>query len=162
MTVRCPWEAAAPAFAFLSPLAVWCTLNCRVRIRPFSTIQHKPSTKPTMHTHLIFVCSWWRCERVGACSCNCGASGHTVASLDGFTSTRIPYLHSCFRRGKCAFWASPWAIRCCFEYSFDLQIGKIKSPYIEISLYTFIFTQFSGILLNNILNNILHLNQIWT
>jgi hypothetical protein len=40
-------------------------------------------------------------------------------------------------------------------YLFDLQIGKIKSPYIEISLYTFIFTQFSGILLNNILNNIL-------
>jgi len=39
-------------------------------------------------------------------------------------------------------------------YLFDLQIGKIKSPYIEISLYTFIFTQFIGILLNNILNDI--------
>ena len=35
-------------------------------------------------------------------------------------------------------------------YLFDLQIGKIKSPYIEISLYTFIFSQFVGILLNNI------------
>ena len=40
-------------------------------------------------------------------------------------------------------------------YLFDLQIGKIKSPYIEISLYTFIFSQFIGILLNNILNNMI-------
>ena len=38
-------------------------------------------------------------------------------------------------------------------YLFDLQIGKIKSPYIEINLYTFIFSQFIGILLNFIINN---------
>ena len=36
-------------------------------------------------------------------------------------------------------------------YLFDLQINKFKSPYIEISLYTFIFSQFIGILLSNIL-----------
>jgi hypothetical protein len=40
-------------------------------------------------------------------------------------------------------------------YLFDLQIGKVKSPYIEISLYTFIFTQLIGLLLNNILNSII-------
>ena len=40
-------------------------------------------------------------------------------------------------------------------YLFDLQIGKIKSPYIEISMYTFIFSQFISIVLNNILENIL-------
>jgi len=39
-------------------------------------------------------------------------------------------------------------------YLFDLQIGKIKSPYIEISMYTFIFSQFISIVLNNILDNI--------
>ena len=33
-------------------------------------------------------------------------------------------------------------------YLFDLQIGRVKSPYIEMSLYTFIFTQIIGILLN--------------
>ena len=40
-------------------------------------------------------------------------------------------------------------------YLFDLQLGKIKSPYIEISLYTFIFTQFIGIFLNLIIIYIL-------
>jgi hypothetical protein len=33
-------------------------------------------------------------------------------------------------------------------YLFDLQIGKIRSPFIEISFNTFIFTQLFGILLN--------------
>ena len=40
-------------------------------------------------------------------------------------------------------------------YLFDLQIGKIKSPYIEMSLYTFMFTQFIGILLNIMIINII-------
>lgn len=41
-------------------------------------------------------------------------------------------------------------------YLFDLQIGKIKSPYIEMSLYTFIFSQITGILLNKIIIDILN------
>ena len=39
-------------------------------------------------------------------------------------------------------------------YLFDLQIGKIKSPFIEISLNTFIFSQIIGIILSEIINNI--------
>jgi hypothetical protein len=39
-------------------------------------------------------------------------------------------------------------------YLFDLQIGKIKSPYIEISLNTFIFSQMMSVLLTLLFNNI--------
>ena len=39
-------------------------------------------------------------------------------------------------------------------YLFDLQIGKIKSPFIEISLNTFIFSQIIGIILSQIINHI--------
>ena len=38
-------------------------------------------------------------------------------------------------------------------YLFDLQIGKIKSPYIETSLYTFIFTQFIGIVFSILIHS---------
>jgi hypothetical protein len=41
-------------------------------------------------------------------------------------------------------------------YLFDLHIGKIKSPYIETSLYTFIFTQLFSILLNLVIINIMN------
>jgi len=41
-------------------------------------------------------------------------------------------------------------------YLFDLQIGKVKSPYIEMSLYTFLFTQIIGIFLNIIIIQIYH------
>lgn len=39
-------------------------------------------------------------------------------------------------------------------YLFDLQIGKIKSPFIEISLNTLIFSQIIGIILSDIINRI--------
>jgi hypothetical protein len=39
-------------------------------------------------------------------------------------------------------------------YLFDLQIGKIKSPYIEISLNTFIFSQTMSILLALLFNHL--------
>ena len=39
-------------------------------------------------------------------------------------------------------------------YLFDLQIGKFKSPYIEISLYTFLFTQIVSIFINIIMSQI--------
>jgi len=39
-------------------------------------------------------------------------------------------------------------------YLFDLQVGQIKSPYIEVSFYTFIFSQLISILLNLIITNV--------
>ena len=39
-------------------------------------------------------------------------------------------------------------------YLFDLQIGKIKSPYIEISLNTFIFSQTISVLLALLFNHL--------
>ena len=41
-------------------------------------------------------------------------------------------------------------------YLFDLQIGKFKSPYIEISLYTFLFTQIISIFINIIMSEMFH------
>ena len=39
-------------------------------------------------------------------------------------------------------------------YLFDLQIGKIKSPFIEINLNTFIFSQIFGLLLSSIITHL--------
>jgi hypothetical protein len=44
-------------------------------------------------------------------------------------------------------------------YIFDLQIGKIKLPFVETYLNTFIFTQFISFFFNIILANILHINN---
>lgn len=41
-------------------------------------------------------------------------------------------------------------------YLFDLQVGQIKSPYIEVSFYTFIFSQIISILLNLIITDIIN------
>ena len=41
-------------------------------------------------------------------------------------------------------------------YLFDLHIGKIKNPFIETGLNTFIFTQLVSFILNLILANTLH------
>ena len=41
-------------------------------------------------------------------------------------------------------------------YLFDLQISQTKSPYIEISFSTFIFSQFFGILLNLFLMDLIN------
>ena len=41
-------------------------------------------------------------------------------------------------------------------YLFDLQTGQVKSPYIEISFYTFLFSQFIGILLNLVIMDIIN------
>ena len=39
-------------------------------------------------------------------------------------------------------------------YLFDLQIGKIKSPFIEIYFNTFIFSQIFSLLLSSIINHL--------
>lgn len=39
-------------------------------------------------------------------------------------------------------------------YLFDLQIGKIKSPFIEIYFNTFIFSQIFGLLLSSIITHL--------
>lgn len=39
-------------------------------------------------------------------------------------------------------------------YLFDLQIGKIKSPYIEISFNTFVFSQIMSVLLTLLFNHL--------
>lgn len=42
-------------------------------------------------------------------------------------------------------------------YLFDLQIGNVKSPFIETQIHTLIFSQFVSFFLNLILANIIHL-----
>lgn len=42
-------------------------------------------------------------------------------------------------------------------YLFDLQIGQVKSPYIEVKFNTFIFSQIIGIILNLIIMDVIKL-----
>lgn len=41
-------------------------------------------------------------------------------------------------------------------YLFDLQVGQIKSPYIEVSFYTFIFSQLISIFFNLLITDIIN------
>ena len=42
-------------------------------------------------------------------------------------------------------------------YLFDLQIGQVKSPYIEVKFNNFIFSQIIGIILNLIIMDVIKL-----